>query len=170
MTELDAIIGFNRTATAEVLARARAIPAEKWTTPRAPGKWSPGQVVEHVTKSYEGHRGMLAHQPALSLPAKLKAWVGRTFFLPGLFAAGDFTQKGLKSPKFIEPSEVPPPAGELLPRLEQASLGLEDDLQKAVAGGWEKVVHPFFGGLEPADFLQFVAIHAKHHAPQIVAA
>jgi uncharacterized damage-inducible protein DinB len=170
MPDLDSIIQYNHTVTAEILARARAIPAEKWIVPRAPGKWSPAQVVEHVTKSYESHRKMLVEPITLSLVGSVKAWAARAFFLPGLFAAGDFSQEGLKSPAFIYPNEVPAPQEELLPRFEASSAGLEADLHEAVAAQREKIVHPFFGGLAPADLLQFVAIHGKHHARQIVAA
>jgi hypothetical protein len=169
MPELDQIIQLNQTVAADILARARAIPADRWTVPRAPGKWSPGQVVEHVVKSWEGHRYLVTHETALSPFGKLRGWAARTFFLPKLFAAGDFTQEGLKSPKFILPNDVPAPQADLLPRLEKAANGLNEDLGKARAAGREKITHSLFGPLPLADFLHFVAIHNRHHAPQIVA-
>lgn len=168
MSELDLMIEQNRQATAAVVARASAIPADKWTVPRGPGKWSPAQVVEHITKSAEGHRKLV--QGVVTGSTGLKAWLARTFFLPRLFKAGDFTQQGLKSPKFIEPSDVPAPQNELLPRLESAVAGLETDLRAAVAAGKEKVTHTFFGPVPLEDMLHFVLIHTRHHEPQIVAA
>jgi hypothetical protein len=170
MPDLDSVVLYNHGVTADIIARARAIPPDKWTVPRAPGKWSPAQVVEHVTKSYEVHRQLLVIPVTLSPVELVKAWVARTFFLPGLFGAGDFTQEGLKSPVNILPSDLPPPPQELLPRFEASSVGLEADLNQAIAAARGKIVHPIFGGLPPADLLQFVAIHGKHHAPQIVAA
>ncbi len=170
MSTLDSIITLNHEAVAGVLERARAIPPEKWTVPRAPGKWSPGQVVEHVLKSYEGHRRMAQGLLPVSSAPRWQQWLARSFFLPGFFKKGDFTQKGLKSPSFILPSGVPPSAEELLARLEAAATGLEQDLVAAEAEGKEEIIHPFFGAISPAYLLQFVAIHTRHHAPQIVAA
>ncbi len=168
MTQLTHILQLNRDAVAGFLERAVAIPADRWTTPRAPGKWSPAQVVEHVTKSYEGHRKMVQGLIPTTKAPRLKQWVARTVFLPWMFKLGDFPGKrALKSPPFILPSDVPAPAAELLPRLEAAVNGLEDDLKKAEAEG-RTVMHSFFGPLSPADALHFVAIHTNHHWAQVV--
>ena len=152
-----------------MLEKARSIPPDRWTLARAPGKWSPAQVVEHITKSYEGHRqmtqGLVPIQGGL-----LKQWLARTFFLQRLFRVGDFTQQGLKSPKFLEPSEVPAPPEILLPRYEAAAAGLESDLLSAAQRGDGEVVHTVFGRVSLADLLHFVVIHTRHHEPQIVAA
>jgi hypothetical protein len=47
MAEIDDVLTDNRTAVNDLMAAAdRSGPV--WTTPRASGKWSPSQVVEHV--------------------------------------------------------------------------------------------------------------------------
>ena len=38
--------------------------ATAWTAPRAPGKWSPSQIVEHVARSLEESANMAAGRPA----------------------------------------------------------------------------------------------------------
>jgi uncharacterized damage-inducible protein DinB len=169
MTELELLIVQNREATALVLARARAIPSDRWTVPREPGKWSPAQVVEHITKSYEGHRQMTQGLVPVQ-GGGVKQWLARTFFLPHLFRVGDFTQQGLKSPQAIEPSATPAPADQLLPRFETAASGLESDLREAAQRGDGEVIHTVFGRVSLADLLHFVVIHTRHHEPQIVAA
>lgn len=45
-----------------ILAGERA--GTTWTSPRAPGKWSPSQVVEHVARSLEESANMAAGRPA----------------------------------------------------------------------------------------------------------
>src|SRR3977135_4439841 len=35
-----------------------------WTSPRAPGKWSPSQIVEHVARSLEESANMAAGRPS----------------------------------------------------------------------------------------------------------
>jgi uncharacterized damage-inducible protein DinB len=166
MPTLESILPLNRQAVAAILERARAIPADKWTVPRAPGKWSPAQVIEHVTKSYEGHRQMAQGAELPAAAPWLMQWAARTFFLPRMFKLGDFPGKSqLKSPPFILPSDVPAPASELLPRLEAAASGLEQDLARA---GDRKVKHPFFGPLTAGEMLNFVVVHTNHHRPQVV--
>jgi hypothetical protein len=50
MQTLDVVLAANRSAVDDLIAAAeRATP--NWTTPRAPGKWSPAQVAEHVARS-----------------------------------------------------------------------------------------------------------------------
>jgi hypothetical protein len=38
----------NRKAVSAFVAAARAVPRSAWAAPRAPAKWSPAQVTEHV--------------------------------------------------------------------------------------------------------------------------
>ena len=38
--------------------------ATAWTAPRAPGKWSPSQIVEHVARSLEKSANMAAGRPS----------------------------------------------------------------------------------------------------------
>src|SRR5437899_729825 len=45
-----------------ILAGERAGTA--WTSPRAPGKWSPSQIVEHVARSLEESANMAAGRPS----------------------------------------------------------------------------------------------------------
>jgi hypothetical protein len=52
-------IAFHRGAVSAFVDAARADSPAQWTTPRAPGKWSPGQVTEHVALAYEQSDRML---------------------------------------------------------------------------------------------------------------
>jgi hypothetical protein len=45
-----------------ILAGERA--GTTWTSPRAPGKWSPSQIVEHVARSLEESANMAAGRPS----------------------------------------------------------------------------------------------------------
>jgi len=49
---MDTVVEANRAAVNDLLAAAKAREAV-WTEPRAPGKWSPSQLVEHVARSLE---------------------------------------------------------------------------------------------------------------------
>ena len=42
-----------------------------WTSPRAPGKWSPSQIVEHVARSLEESANMAAGRPSKFLDSRV---------------------------------------------------------------------------------------------------
>jgi hypothetical protein len=52
MADVNDVLAANRAAVIDVVVAAERS-AATWTTPRAPGKWSPSQVVEHVARSLE---------------------------------------------------------------------------------------------------------------------
>ena len=49
MADVNDVLAANRAAVLDLVAAAERS-AATWTTPRAPGKWSPSQVVEHVAR------------------------------------------------------------------------------------------------------------------------
>ena len=48
MTPLESAIVENRETVDTFIAVARAVDPGRWRVPRAAGKWSPAQVVEHT--------------------------------------------------------------------------------------------------------------------------
>ena len=59
MIDLKTVLANNREAVADFLNTASALAPSDWGRPRAPGKWSPGQVTEHVALTYEVSRRIL---------------------------------------------------------------------------------------------------------------
>ena len=55
-----------------------------WTSPRAPGKWSPSQIVEHVARSLEESANMAAGRPSKfpKLPAVIHPVGGELPIVP----------------------------------------------------------------------------------------
>ena len=53
MADVNDALAANRAAVLELVAAAERS-AATWTAPRAPGKWSPSQVVEHVLRGLDG--------------------------------------------------------------------------------------------------------------------
>jgi uncharacterized damage-inducible protein DinB len=168
MTERQDIVASNRRAVGAFLDAVRTVRPEQWATPRAPGKWSPGQVTEHVMLAYEQSLRMLRGTftgPAQPWYAQLFArWLG----LPGLLKRGDFGKGPLQAPAFIQPGETPASSVDLVARLEAAAGSLEGDLAAASDARPVSVDHPIFGRLPLADLLHFLLIHTNHHRPQLV--
>src|SRR5919201_5214406 len=63
MTELETVLAGNRNAIRDLVAAAENA-AGAWTVPRAPGKWSPSQVVEHVARSLDESANVVSGAPS----------------------------------------------------------------------------------------------------------
>src|ERR1051326_6976418 len=128
MTEVETALADNRAAVDEFVATARAIDGARWQTPRAAGAWSPGQIVEHLAKTYEYNRDVVKGT-AKGLPVPfnllLKSLL-RKIALTDTLKAGRFTRRG-KAPAPFRPGPTPAPQPDLIARLSAAVSGLEAD-------------------------------------------
>jgi hypothetical protein len=167
MADSHTVITSHRRAVSAFVDAARAVSPAQWTTPRAPGKWSPGQVTEHVALAYEQTDRML--HGTFTGPAKpwyqqlLARWLG----LPPLLKRGDFGKGPFQAPDFLRPSASPLSSAALLARLEAAAHDLEGALAAASDARRVSVDHPIFGRIPLSDLMRFLVIHTNHHRPQL---
>lgn len=119
MQEIEPALEEDRKAVAEFAAEAREVAADRWSAPRAPGKWSPAQVCDHVARSYEKSTEMLRGEPQKGMPRWLRP-VLRLLFFDKVMKSGRFP-KGAKSPDQFLPSPEPLPLDASLARIEKAS-------------------------------------------------
>jgi hypothetical protein len=166
MAGLQTVLSTHHQAVEAFLAAARAIPALQWSQPRLPGKWSPGQVAEHIALAYEVNRGVLHGRAAAASAPRLLRPLIRRFALQPVLRRGRFIP-GSKSPKVFRPSTSPAAPAVLLDRLQAAAAGFEAD---ALAAGVTTIDHPFFGRLPLVDFVRLQEIHTEHHRGQLLPA
>lgn len=166
-SDLDSALAANRAAIEELLIAAEAAHAH-WTTPRAPGKWSPRQVLEHVALALEEGANVVAGRPSKlpTLPALVRP-LARLFFARTL-RTGKFPKA--KTSKEMDPA-LAAPAGPASPadaraRLESALAAFERACRDRAAQGAD-VASPAFGQVSVADYARFTALHTRHHAKQI---
>jgi hypothetical protein len=151
---------------ASFIATARALTAADWTQARAPGKWSPAQVAEHVAMAYECSSAALRGKyPGASAPRLLRPLI-RTLFLKPVLRNGRFGA-GAKAPGPFQPTASPAPASMLLPRVQSAADEFESMLAAELAQGHVTVDHPFFGPVALGDYLRLQVIHTDHHRRQL---
>jgi DinB family protein len=163
MADPQTVLESHHQAIEAFLATARAVPSTQWSRPRAPGKWSPGQVAEHLALSYEVNRGVLhGDTPPMTAPRWLRPLI-RRFLLGPVLRRGRFIP-GSKSPRAFRPGPTPAPPAQLLDRLAAAMTGFEAD---AAALGTTAIDHPFFGRLPLSDFVKLQVIHTQHHRGQL---
>jgi hypothetical protein len=169
MADADVVIASNRRAVREFVDAARSVPPTQWSIPRVAGKWSPGQVTEHVALAYE-QSGRMVHG---TFTGTAKPWyqqlLARWLGLPSMLKRGAFGKGPFQAPDFIRPSESPGSPVAVLARLEAAAHDLEVTLADASDARRVRVDHPIFGRLPLADLLRFLVIHTNHHRPQLSA-
>jgi hypothetical protein len=167
--DIDALIASNRAAVDELFRTAEAAAAEnRWTTPRAPGKWSPQQVVEHVATSLEEAGNVIAGRPTKlpTMPALLRPIGGLLF--RRVLKKGGFPK--VKTPPSMDPAKAAPagPAtiDEARARLDAGFAAFERACRERAAKG-DAVPSRAFGNVSLADYARFNELHTRHHTRQI---
>lgn len=163
MPDLTSALASNRAAVNDFIAIAeRAAP--NWNTPRAPGKWSPALVVEHVAIAIEENGNVAAGRPAKipTLPGFVRPLV--KIFFHRIVRTGNFPKA--KTNRAMTPSKGPAAASDARARLEGALAKFEMEVQTA-ASSRGTVSSGAFGVVPVEDFVRFNELHTRHHAKQI---
>ena len=79
MGDVDDALAANRAAVMDLVASAERS-ASTWSAPRAPGKWSPSQVVEHVARGLDEGANIVSGTPTIPMPGAVVRLVARLFF------------------------------------------------------------------------------------------
>ena len=162
MSDVDKAIEVNRAAVNEFLATSDSV-ADSWTTERAPGKWSPSQVVEHVARVYEESADLVAGSPSKfpNFPTFLRP-VMRGLFFNRMLKKETFSNA--KTFKPFDPESGPSSTAEGRERLESALGKFEKAVQAQNA---DMVTSGVFGKVTKSDYVRFQALHTRHHQKQL---
>ncbi len=166
MPDISAALSDNHTAVDEMIAAGERSESV-WTTPRAPGKWSPSQVVEHVALSLEQSGNVVAGVPSKfpSLPRLARPLVRLVF---RWILKRQAFPKG-KTPKPFDPSAGPATPGEARVRLEGAATKFDQGCRTCATGSGD-VASTVFGKVPLEDYVKFQALHVRHHIKQMPSA
>ncbi|MCM3880509.1 MAG: DinB family protein [Vicinamibacterales bacterium] len=166
MAELDDLLAANRSAVGDLIAAAERANAV-WTTPRAPGKWSPSQLVEHVARALEESANVVSGAPSKfpTLPFFIRPLVRGLFF--------NRVVKNKKFPKARTNAAMNPDSGPATPaeargRLEGAFAKFERECRACSARGGV-VTSGTFGSVSLEGYVLFTEIHTRHHCRQMPA-
>jgi hypothetical protein len=153
-----------RAAVTDLAAAAERAGAV-WTKPRAPGKWSPSQVVEHVARIMEESANVAAGKPSKfpTIPFFIRPIV-RVLVLKRTLWRKDF-------PKMKAIDAFVPVAGSATPaegrvRLQGALTAFDQACRGRAANG-QDVASTIFGAVPVADFARFQELHVRHHIEQM---
>jgi hypothetical protein len=167
MADVAGALQQNKTA-AEALCAAADGASAAWEVPRARGKWSPAQVVEHVTRALEQSAHELRGEPSLfpKMPTLLQP-VMRGLFFNWILRRGSFP-RGTRTNKAMDPERGAATPAEARSRVHEALHDLEQAV-KTRSAGFGPVQSGAFGAVPLSDYLMFQAFHTRHHTPQVTA-
>ena len=162
--DLETALADHRDAVAALLAASERC-ADRWLVPPAPGKWSPSQIVEHISRALEE-----AGHVAAGLPSKFPTFP--PFVRPlvrGLFFNRVIRNRWL--PKARTNRALNPVAGAETvalgrARLEGAAAAFEQAC-RACAASSPTIDSSIFGRVPVADYALFQACHTRHHLKQM---
>ena len=162
MADINDVLADNRAAVFDLVAAAERS-AATWTAPRAPGKWSPSQVVEHVAGGLDEAANTFSGAPSIPMPPAFLRPLARLIF-NWVLKRGAFP-KGFKAHKAMNPTSGPATPAEARVRLEGALARFDQECRRRAASGQHVV--SIFGTLPVEDLVRFNAIHTRHHCKQM---
>jgi len=165
MHNLDIAMADVRASVAELMAASERCAGPKWTMASAPGKWSPAQIVEHVSRAFETSADVAAGRPSKfpTLP-RLARPLLRAAFFNRILKTGKFP-KGKTNPA-MNPERGSATVDEARVRLNDA-VAMFDAASRALVAQGRPMSHPIFGKVGVADYAQFQALHTRHHCKQM---
>ena len=165
MADIDTALAANRDAV-EQMIRAGEQSGAAWIAPRAPGKWSPSQIVEHVARGFEEFANMADGRPTkVPRPPAVVRLIGR-FMIKRVLRKGSFPS-GFKAHKAMNPASGPATPAEGRIRLETAYQKFDEACRRIAADG--RPVTSAFGSVPAQDFVRFNELHTRHHSKQMAA-
>lgn len=165
MMDINTVLAASKDAMDQLIVAGEQTGAA-WTSSRAPGKWSPCQIVEHVARSLEESANMAAGLPSEfpKLPALVHPVVRGVLFKRVLRKAA-FPKA--KTNKAMDPASGPATPAEGRARLETAHQKFDEACRRIASQG-ERMRTTIFGAVLVEDYVRFVELHTRHHGKQMI--
>jgi hypothetical protein len=133
MTDINTALAASKDAVDQLIVLGQKT-GPAWTAPRAPGKWSPSQIVEHVARALEESANVASGRPSKfpKLPAILHPVVRGLLFRRVLKKAA-FPKA--KTNKAMDPASGPPTPEKGRARLESAHRTFDEACRQLASRG-----------------------------------
>jgi len=164
MADVNAALVASKEAMDQLIATGEGT-GLSWTASRAPGKWSPSQIVEHVARALEESANVAAGRASKfpKLPAVLHPVVRGLLFKRVLKKAA-FPRA--RTNKALNPPSGPATPAEGRVRLEAAHKKFDEACRQLAARG-ERMRTTTFGVVSVEDYVRFMELHTRHHRQQM---
>jgi hypothetical protein len=152
-----------------VAAAAERVSAERWLQPRAEGKWSPAEIVEHLNLAYEVLLRELNGGPGMQIRTKLwQRLLIRLTIMPKLLRGGPFPN-GARAPRETRPvlstTDKASAIATLRERGEKLASVASDVRQTKPR---TRLTHAYFGKGSVENGVLLCARHMQHHHKQLL--
>ncbi len=164
MADVNAALDANRSALDELIAAAEKC-GNAWLVPRAAGKWSPSQLVEHVARALDESANVVSGAPSRfpTFPSIFRPVV-RTLFFNRILKNRAFPKA--RTNRAFNPSSGPATPGDARVRLEAAMSRFDRECRARASSG-QPVLSTIFGAVPVEDYAEFQALHIRHHCRQM---
>jgi hypothetical protein len=164
MSDINRALAASKQAIEQLIATGERC-GLAWAAPRAPGKWSPSQIAEHVARSLEESANMAAGRPSKfpRLPGVVHPLV-RGLLFKRVLRKGAFPKA--KTNKAMNPVSGPATAAEGRARLETAHQKF-DEACRQIASNVGRMQTTIFGTVPIEDYVRFMELHTRHHGKQM---
>jgi hypothetical protein len=165
MTPLDGLLREHRDAVAHFLARANAVPGDRWLQPRAEGKWTPAEETRHIIMSYQAIVADLRGESRMEPRTRgLKRLIWRAIGLTSILYRRRIPRP-VRAPREVRPPEERGSREELLAELQRA-VALFEEVFTATWNDAPRrtLAHPFFGAINLRQAMTVAVVHTRHHA------
>ena len=154
--------------TADFVSAASKVPPDRWLAPRAEGKWSPAEVVEHVTLAYDTLLRELQGGDGMKIKTK---WWQRMFLrftvVPRLLRGGAFPS-GARAPRETRPASANPDQNAAVAVLRERVVRFDALTSEAVASRRRvRLTHAYFGRATVPEAVLLCTRHVQHHLAQL---
>ncbi|HEX8321355.1 DinB family protein [Longimicrobium sp.] len=157
----------HQVALAGYLNAAAALPADAWTTPWQPGKWTPAEITEHLALVYRMFIGEATTGTAMKLKlTPFRRRMLKLLLLPHMLFHRTFP-KGARAPRAVRPHTPGGTREEALAQLRTLAEQFERAAETARGAGRPGLTHPYFGLIDWNRGMRFAALHIEHHRGQI---
>ena len=162
--DLDSALADHRDAVAALIASSERC-GDRWLSPPSPGKWSPSQIVEHVSRALEESGHVAAGTPSKfpTLPALVRPVV-RGLFFNRVLRKRAFPKA--RTSRAMNPASGPDTIALGRARLEGAATAFEQACRTCAASS-SSLDSSIFGRVSVADYALFQACHTRHHLKQM---
>src|SRR5262245_32767576 len=163
MSDVNGELARGRDAISDMAAAAEHT-GQQWAVPRAPGKWSPSQIVEHVARALDESTNLIEGLPTKfpNLPTVVRPVV-RSLFYNRVLKKDAFPKA--RTNRAMNPESGPPSIAAGRSRIEQAFARFEEACRAQPAGAF--VVSSTFGRVSLASGVRFQSLHVRHHIKQM---
>ena len=154
-------------SSVDLASAAEQVPGEKWLAPRAVGKWSPAEVVEHLNLAFDVLLRELAGGAGMKVRTKLWQRVLLRFTTVPRILRGRGFPKGARAPKEMRPALTSVDQGAAIAGFRDRAARFEAEATAAHQSGRVRLTHAYFGKSSIKNSVLLVARHIQHHRQQL---